>query len=134
MALIFVRWLTPIQLSSLGSSWVIKSGFMTVIWRQNNSGSNGRVLSHQDQRRHGTSGVQHKAMLVVVFHFRTDVHQDFVPSDSSVNSDFYCDVLMMHVKDLQRKGPELAQPQFSAAPRQRHLFHTSLKSRQFFFL
>lgn len=50
-ALSFMRWLTTTQISPLGSSLAMKSGFMAMIQGQNNSHHIGRVCSHQDQKK-----------------------------------------------------------------------------------
>jgi transposase len=46
-------------------------------------------------------------MLVVFFDVKGIVHHEFVPPNTTVNSDFYCDVLKRLTENVQRKRPKL---------------------------
>jgi transposase len=46
-------------------------------------------------------------MITVFFDVERTVHRDFVAPNTTVNSDFYCDVLRHLRENMQRKRPEL---------------------------
>jgi histone-lysine N-methyltransferase SETMAR len=48
-------------------------------------------------------------MLIVFFDVKGIVHHEFVPPNTTVNSDFYCDVLRRLRENVQWKRPELWQ-------------------------
>jgi hypothetical protein len=48
-----------------------------------------------------------KGMLTVIFNVKGIVHREFVPPNTMVNFDFYCDVLRCLRENVQQKRPEL---------------------------
>jgi hypothetical protein len=46
-------------------------------------------------------------MLIVSTDMKGIVHHEFVPPNTTVNSDFYCDVLRCLRENVQQKRPEL---------------------------
>lgn len=76
------------------------------VMRQSSSHGHGWANSHQDQRRHtGRSGVQQKACSL--FYIKGTAHQQCVSPSSTVNSDFYCDILRHLREDMRWKIPQL---------------------------
>jgi hypothetical protein len=67
---------------------------MVMIQKQSNNRRSGRAYNHQQQKRCSRSGVQQRACsLFFVFDAKGIVHREFVPPNTTVNSDFYRDVL-----------------------------------------
>jgi hypothetical protein len=96
----YERRLTRTQLLSLGSlgdeSWIY--GYDPETKQQSSQGHN-----HQQQKRCGRSGVQQRACSLF-FWSEGIVHQEFVPPNTTVNSDFYCEVLRRLKGNVRRKN------------------------------
>jgi hypothetical protein len=61
-----------------------------------------------------------ESMLIVFFNVKGIVHHEFVPPNTTVNSDFYCDVLRCLRKCTMKKTGTLGQPQL--APSRQHTY------------
>lgn len=72
-----------------------------------------------------------KSMLIVFFDIKGVVHREFVPSDRTVNSEFYCDVLRRLREDVRRKRPELWRNRNWLLHHDNAPAHASLRTTQF---
>jgi hypothetical protein len=84
----------------------MKVGFTVMIQTQSNNRRSGRAHNHQEQERRSRSGVQQRACSLF-FRREGDCSCEFVPPNTTVNSDFYCDVLRHLRENVRRKRPEL---------------------------
>jgi hypothetical protein len=74
--------------------------------------SNNRLVEEttitMSKKGHGKSGVQQRACsLFLFFDVKGIVHCKFVPPNTKVNSDFYCDILRCLRENVRQKKPEL---------------------------
>jgi hypothetical protein len=59
--------------------------------------------------KEGVRGLEFKKEYAHYFFYATQiVHREFVPPNTTVNSEFYCDVLRRSRENMQRKQPQLA--------------------------
>jgi hypothetical protein len=100
----YERKLTRTQLLSLGSYQVTEVGFTVMVQKQSNDCHTGRVHNHQEQERHGMSGVQQRACSLLFFYVKGIVRNEFVPPNTTVSYDFYCDVLRHLRENVQWKN------------------------------
>jgi hypothetical protein len=86
-----------------------KVGFMVTIQKQITNRLSGRAHKHQEKKRSGRSGVQQTACSLFLFYAKGIVHREFVPSNTTVNSEFYsyCDVLRRLRENVRRKRSEI---------------------------
>jgi hypothetical protein len=70
---------------------------------KSNSRRSGKAHNHQEQERHSRSKVQQRTCSLFIFF--AWIHQEFVPPNITVNSDFYCDVLRRLRENMQRRSP-----------------------------
>jgi histone-lysine N-methyltransferase SETMAR len=59
------------------------------------------------------------------------VHSEFVPPNTTVNSDLYCDILRLLRENVRRKRPELRRNHGWLIPHDTALAYTSLKTTEF---
>jgi hypothetical protein len=85
---------------------VTKVGFMVMIQKQSNNCCRERAHNHQEQKRCSRSGVPQRNAHCF-FDVKEIVHHEFVPPNTTVNSDFYCDVLRSLRENVKRERPEL---------------------------
>jgi hypothetical protein len=76
---------------------VTEAGFMVMIQKQNKNHCSGRAHNHQDQKKKknmaGPEFNKEHAHCFFFLNMKGIVHHEFVPPNTMVNSDFYCDVL-----------------------------------------
>jgi hypothetical protein len=66
---------------------------MVMIQKQSNNLRCGRTHNHQEQKKARQVQSSTKSMLIVTFDMKGIVHREFVPPNTMINSDFYCDIL-----------------------------------------
>jgi hypothetical protein len=101
-----------------------------MIQKQSNNHRSGRAHNHQEQKRHGKSGVQQRACSLFFFYVKDIIHCEFVPPNTMVNSDFYCDVLRRLRENVRWKRPELWSNHNQFLYHDNSPAHTSLKTTQ----
>jgi hypothetical protein len=69
-----------------------------MLQKQSNTRRSGRAHNHQEQKSLGKSAF---------FDVEGIVHREFVPPNTTVNFDFYCDVMRRLRENMRRKRPEL---------------------------
>lgn len=123
-------WIKQIETSDLLQTmktfcqeWLLvtRAGFMVMIQWKSPS------LLKPNKCRQVTSNV--KSMLIVFFDMEGIVHREFLPTDQTVNSKSYCNVLKQLLGDIRRKRPELWQHEIGhCITTMRHLtvFHTNI--------
>jgi hypothetical protein len=84
----------------------MKVGFTVMIQKQRNNCCNETAQNHQEQKRLAGPSSK-KGTLIVFFDMKGIVHGEFVPPNTMVNSDFYCDVLRRMRENVRQKRPEL---------------------------
>jgi hypothetical protein len=90
----------------------------------------GRDHNHQEQK--GMAGLEfNKEHAQCSFDVKGTVHCEFVPPNTTVNSDFYCDVLRRLRKNVQRKKTELGRNHNWLLHHDNAPAHTSLKTTEF---
>jgi hypothetical protein len=109
---------------------VIKVGFRVIIQKQSNNRRIGRVHNHQWQNRRSRSRVQQRACSLF-FDINGIVHREFVPPNTTVNSDFHCDVLRCLRENVRRRTLELWCNHSWLLHHGNVPTHTSLKSTEF---
>jgi hypothetical protein len=70
-------------------------------------------------------------MLILFFDVKGIVHREFVPPNTMVNSDFYCDILRCLRENVRQKRPELWHNQNWLLHHDNKPTHTSLKTTEF---
>jgi histone-lysine N-methyltransferase SETMAR len=108
----------------------MKVGFTVMIQKQSNNQRSGRAHNQQEQKRRGRSGVQQGACSLF-FDVKGIVHCEFVPPNTTINSDFYRDVLRRLRENVRRKRPELWHNHNWLLHRDNTPAHTSLKTTEF---
>lgn len=99
-----------IQLSYLGSSREMKSGFTATVQRQKKSCRNGGTAVTKIKKHNKFF------FFFVLFGVKVTVHHVFVPPGSTVNSDFYFNVFdALERRCASRKTGTVAQRQLAAA-------------------
>jgi hypothetical protein len=71
----------------------MKVTFTIKIQKESNNCHSGRDHNRQEQKRHGRSRVQQKTCSFFFFDVKETVHHEFLPPNTTVNSDFFCDLL-----------------------------------------
>jgi hypothetical protein len=64
-----------------------------MIQKQSNNPHSGIVQNHQQQKKVRQVWSSTNSMLIFFFQCKGDCSLEFVPHNTTVNSDFYCDVL-----------------------------------------
>jgi hypothetical protein len=87
----------------------MKIGFThtVMIQKQSNSLCSGRAHNHQKQKRYNRFGVQQGACSLFFFYVKGIIHCEFVPPNTSVNSDFYCNIPRCLRENVPCERPEL---------------------------
>jgi hypothetical protein len=70
-------------------------------------------------------------MLIVFFNMKGIVHREFVPPNTTVNSDFYRDILRCLTENVRQKRPELWRNHNWLLHHNNASAHTSLKTTEF---
>jgi hypothetical protein len=98
----YERKLTRAHFLSLGSQWVTKVGFTVMTQKQNNCRCR-RAHKSPRAKNGGRSGVQQRACSLFFFRCEGDCCSWFVPPNTTVNYEFYCDVLKRLRENLRRQ-------------------------------
>jgi hypothetical protein len=72
-----------------------------------------------------------KSMLIDFFGVKGIVHREIVPPNITINSDFYCDILICLRENVQREGPEIWHNHNWLLHQDNEPAHTSLKTMEF---
>jgi transposase len=80
---------------------------MVIIQKQSNNRHSGRIHNHQEQKKARQGPEFNKEHAHYFFHVKGIVRHEFVPPNTTVNSDFYCDVLTRLRENVRQKRPEL---------------------------
>jgi hypothetical protein len=105
---------------------------MVMIQKQINNRRSGRAHNHQEQKKVEQVQSSTKSMLTVFFFdVKGIVRREFVPPNTTVNSDFYCDVLRHLRENVRRKRPELWRNHNWLLHHDNAPAHTSLRATEF---
>jgi hypothetical protein len=111
---------------------VTKVGFTVIIQKQSNNRRSGRAYNRQEQKRHCMSRVQQRASsLFFFFEVKGIVDSDFVPPNTTVKCDFYCDVFRGLRENVLPKRPEIWFNNNWLLHHDNAPAHTSLKTTEF---
>jgi hypothetical protein len=80
-------------------------------------------LTQSQRAKKGKSRVQQRACLLFFLDVKGVVHRKFVPLNTTINSDFYCDIFRRLKENVWRKTGTLTQPQLTPSSRQRGRQH-----------
>jgi hypothetical protein len=72
-----------------------------------------------------------KSILIVFFKVKGTVHHEFVPPNTTVNSEFYCDVLRCLGENVRQKRPDVWRNHKWLFHHDKAPSHTSLKTTKF---
>jgi hypothetical protein len=87
-------------------SLVTKAGFTVMTRRQSKIPPNGKVQTHREENeRQMESKV--KSMLIISFDIKGIVHKEFVLTDQTVNTAYFCDISLRLRENVLRLRPEL---------------------------
>jgi hypothetical protein len=64
-----------------------------MIRKQSNNRRSGRAHNHEEQKKEQQVRNSTKSRLIVFLDVKGIVHYELVPPNTTINSDFYCDVL-----------------------------------------
>jgi hypothetical protein len=111
----------------------MKVGFthMVMIQKQSNNRHSGRVHNQQDAKKMRHIQRSTKSMLIVFFNAKGIVHHEFVPPNTMVNSDIYCDVFKCLTENVQWKRLVLWRNHNWLLHHDNAATHTSLKTTEF---
>jgi hypothetical protein len=102
-----------------------------MIQKQSNDRHSGRTHNHHEQKWRSRSAVQQRACsLFFFFNVKGIVHHEFVPPNTMVNSDFYCDILRHLRENEQQKRPELWRNHNQLLHHDNVPTHMSLKTKE----
>jgi hypothetical protein len=111
---------------------VAKVGFTVMNQKQSNNCRSARAHNHQEQKRRVRSRVQQRACsLFFFFDVKGIVHCEFVPPNTTVNFDFYYDVLRRLRENMRQKRPEIWRNHNLLLHHDNAPAHTSLKTTDF---
>jgi len=72
-----------------------------------------------------------KSMIITFFDVKGNVHKDFVPTDQTVNSGFYCDILRRLRENVRRRHSKLWREQTWLLHHDNAPSHTAVLTQQF---
>jgi hypothetical protein len=108
----------------------MKVGFTVMIQKQSNNRHSGRAHKHQEQK--GAAGLEfNKDYAHSFFDMKWIVHCELVAPKTTVNSDFYCDILRRLRENVRRRRPELWHNHNWLLHHDNAPTHTSLKTTEF---
>jgi hypothetical protein len=85
---------------------------MVMIQKESNKYHSGRANNHQEQKRSARSRVQQRRCSLF-FNVKGVVHCEFVPPNTTVNCDFYCNILRHLRENITIKTGTLVEPQLA---------------------
>jgi hypothetical protein len=91
---------------------------------QSNNRRSAKGHNHQEQKKMARQVRSSTKIVLIVFEVKGIVHREFVPPSTTVNSDFYRDVLILR-ENVPRKRPEHWLNHHTAPA------HTSMKTTEF---
>ena len=109
----------------------MRGGFTPTILRRSSNRLSGRVPTHRDQGKRIKCEAQQRWWSSFFFDERGVVHREFLPPGSTVNSDFYCDVLRRLRENVRRRRSVLWRSRSWLLHHDNAPAHTSLKTSQF---